>query len=235
MALIDSKTKSQTQALWKLINDRDIKSEISDEFKALASAGVDVSLQNAANNNNTALHLAVHKNDKKCTKYLLTLKPDLEKQNNNHETPEDLARKLMYENILKLLQCTDSSAKRKHREEEQCSRSTETKKVKVGEQRVSYSINPEFVQSWSAEKVPIESFKLEERTKVLRVFNVSNGGQQLQSKAFQNMIVNSSVFVIIFEDCLDEKTIMDAFNSSKLVIIQFTCTGGRTRMRILKS
>jgi hypothetical protein len=218
--------KRNTYKLWTLIFDRDVSVEISDEFKSLVAAGVDVNLQDTNENRNTALHLAVEKDDEKCLKFLLPLKPNEKVVNENDETAEDLAIKLGHIKIARLLQMHKTIIELKKKKNEALNSTS----VKSKATNKINSINFDFIKSWNIQSDLIQSLDSEKTLRVLRVFNFTKDlspFDELRLQSFREFLSKSShFFVIIIETDLEELEVnfSEFHASSRPLVIQVSKT-----------
>jgi hypothetical protein len=195
---------------WKLIYKRDASSDNFDELVTLAH-NENVNFRNENCFNDTPLHQAIRKNDKKCVEFLMTLNPDLTKTNDHKETPVDLAKKLNHNEILNLLQPAMEVKKA----------AREGPKIKI---------NSDFLKTWIIADSS-ECFQPEPQSKVLKI-EIKNSAvkplDHLESKDFQESFKNSPhMFVVIVED--DSNQSVEDFSKffivSRPVIVQWKQTG----------
>jgi hypothetical protein len=213
--------KKNTFLLWRLIRNRDINSEVSKECEELAAAGIDVNLSDSLDNNNTALHCAVIRNDIKCVEFLLKLNPDLGKRNGSHETAEDLARRLDTLNIDALLRL-----KRFKRsgfpDGNESGSSSSSKRMK----RELFSVNQDYVGLWNIHD--IQSLSPNVHLRVLKIQSCGKGSSaidQIKTREFQEFFEKStSLLVLILETSSVEpiKNFADLLPWTRQLIIQLT-------------
>lgn len=191
--------------LFRLVEQRQVNDEISEDLHELHERGVDVNFQ--GRNCETALHLAISKGDVLCVEFLMKCKPDLSIMNAQGETPEILARKVNHGEILALL---------KHFESDEFD-----------------AIDAKFIRDLKYENLSIgEVDKLSNdiNVRILKIVdcdNVEDLLKKLQSESFKEAFTKTShLFVIIVETCetleINHLIPPAMFNDNRPVIFQVT-------------